>query len=570
MKLTEAFKESILESLTFGYALIDSEMNLLIANKLFSEVFSTDQSKPDYFFDKKIIKRIDDVLHTGNESAMYYSSSTNKNFFLNFIPVNNKTIHEQYVICFVNESSDKSHWQKEFNILFEKVPCYISIVDRNLKIIRSNEKYRDTFGENHSVFQTDLSRKKAIENGFSPAAISFRENQEFVATQVGITKSGVKCHLIVNSIPLSNPAGTINLVMEIATDITELNQLQEQLNQAHEFYSELIESSNDGIIALDNKGKVQLFNSGARNILNLSGTRRPTLSKIMEMIPEDFFKEADINGTILQNKEIMIKDSTNFEIPVKINAFEIRNKKNILGRVAFLQDLRLIKALEEDKIIAQESAIVTTFKALDANTQQIFNNEVKALDKFDLLLKKGNKNDIDKGWNILRNKFELTNSIISTFVKLSKGYTPKFGIVNLSTIIEKLATKFSEIAKFDNINFSYKIIGNLTKIHADYEMVEILMKTLISNSLEASLDNPDNPTVTVNFENTGKYVIIEIFDNGRYIPEERIHKLFQEKELEEARFGMLTVSMLVRKSGGSIKASSSLSDGNNFKVLLPL
>jgi PAS domain S-box-containing protein len=569
IKLTEELKNSILESLNFAYALIDSEMNFISFNRIFSELFSVNKSEENTFLIDDVKFRINDVITTGNDSALNITLSNNKYYLINFTLIKDSN-KKKYVLCIISESTEKTIWQKEFNLLFEKSPNYICIIDRSFKIIRSNERYRDVFGDNHSFYQTEQSKKKALETGYIPSAVAFRENEEIVSTQVGFTKTGTKCNLIVNSIPLNYSDGLVTLVMEISTDITELTNLQEQLNHVHEFYNELIENTSEGIIAVDNKGKVQIFNSAARNILGLQSSRKPSINKINDMIPEDFFKEPDLNGIIVSNKEISVKDSTGNVIPVRINAFEIKTKKNILGRVTYLNDMRLIKALEDEKIKAEKEAIITTFKSLENNTLQIFENERKALDKFEKSLHNSTKEDIEKNWVIMRNKFELTQHIVSTFIKLAKGYTPVFKKFNFEQLIDDITQLFLGIAEFDNIDFSYEKKGNLSNVLGDKDLFEILIKTLISNSLEAVTENKINPTVKVSFHNTGKYIQIDVFDNGAYLHPDILENNNKDKNLnKEFRFGMLTMSMLVKSCGGSIKAISSLSNGNTIQVVLP-
>jgi len=568
-KLTEELKNCILESLNFAYALVDSEMNFISFNRTFSELFSVNKGKENTFLIDDVKFRINDVLTTGNDSALNISLTNNRYYLINFTLIKNNN-KQKYVLCVISESTEKTIWQKEFNLLFEKSPNYICIIDRSFKIIRSNERYRDVFGDNHSFYQTEQSKKKAIETGYIPSAVAFRENEEIVSTQVGFTKTGTKCNLIVNSIPLNYSDGQVTLVMEISTDITELTNLQEQLNHVHEFYNELIENASEGIIAVDNKGKVQIFNSAARNILGLQSSRKPSINKINDMIPEDFFKEPDLNGIIVSNKEISVKDSTGNVIPVRMNAFQIKTKKNILGRVTYLNDMRLIKALEEEKIKAEKEAIITTFRSLENNTLQIFENERKALDKFERSLHTSTKEEIEKNWLIMRNKFELTQHIVTTFIKLAKGYTPIFKKFNFEDLIDNITQLFLGIAAFDNIDFSFEKKGDLSNVIGDKDLFEILIKTLISNSLEAVTENKINPIVKVSFQNTGKYIQIDVFDNGAYLHPNILENNNKDKNLnKEFRFGMLTISLLVKSCGGSIKAISSLSNGNTIQVVLP-
>lgn len=564
-ELTNELHSRILESLTLAYVLIDSEQKPVLYNKSFSNYFNFDESNKNYFLIKDITERIEDVFKTGNESAMFINTSKNNSLKLNFSPINSNSDKVDYVICLIIENNDKSNWQKEFNLLFEKVPCYISIVDKNFKIVRSNDKYRDSFGDNHSVFHTEMSKRRALENNIAPVAVSFNEGIEHVAYQVGQTKSGSKCHLIVNSIPINS-----NLVMELATDITELNQLQDQLHQAHDFYSELIEKCKEGIIAIDDKGKVQIINEAARQLLNLKTNRKPNINKILNLIPEDFFKEPDVNGIIINNKDIEIKKGENEVTPIRINAYEISNKKNSIGRVAYLQDMSLISQLENEKKNAEIKAITTTFKALERNTMQIIKGFEKDFEVFENDILGSDKEKALNVWNVFKFKNSVTNEIIAAFIELSVGYEPEYSKIDLSKLINDSMKNFELWADYEKINLDYKLVGDLTNQNSDIRMFKILITTLFNNAILSAKLNPENPEIKAKFENNGKYIAIELLDNGPYSPVDNFENMIDFNESKNVRYGMLTLNLLVNKCGGSILSSSSLYDGNKIKVVLPL
>ena len=577
-KEIDVMNKQILDSLPFGYALIKDDLSFLSYNDIFSKLFSF-ESAPNpsisSFFNSEIKTRIKEVFDTGNEIVTYWTSEHPKrkfkSFLINIIPML-KDNQVQNILCLVNDNSEPNQWQKEFNLLFEKVPAFISIVDKDLKVVRSNERYRDTFGDIHSVFTTEQSRKKAFEHSNSPTALSFKEGREHVATQIGMTKSGNKIHLIISSTPLAINDNGVSLVMEIATDITELNQLQEQLHQAHDFYADLIESSADGIIAIDNKGKTQIFNQSARNILDWDNARKPGIAKIVEVLPEEFFKDPDLEGNLISDKEIIINTFLGESFPVRINAFELRNKKNTMGKVAFIQDLRRIKELENEKRKAEEEALITTFLALENNIHKLQNGQQTLLDKFEILLLKGDIKESKNGWLDMRKKMNYIFEIISTFMRIAKGYEPKYEKTDIKKIAYKAYDDLKEISEYSKIDFNIYFLGDFDYIDADSEALGIILKILIANGMDDAAENTSNPKVMLVIEHNEKLnnLIIEVTDNGNLLDPESLEKFYKVKDSVEARIGLLTVDMLVKNLCGALHATSQLNEGNKFKIMLPL
>jgi PAS domain S-box-containing protein len=578
IKEIDSINKLILDSLPFGYALINEDLSFVLFNNIFSKLFSF-ESSPNLsispFFNSEIKNRLKEVFDTGNEIVTYWTSEHSKQKFqtllINIIPLfeNSKV---QNILCLVNDNSEPNQWQKEFNLLFEKVPAYISIVDKDFNIVRSNEKYRDTFGDIHSVFTTEQSRKKAFEHSNSPTALSFKESREQVATQIGMTKSGNKIHLIVSSTPLAMNENGVSLVMEIATDISELNQLQEQLHQAHDFYADLIESSADGIIAIDNKGKTQIFNKAARNILNWDNSRKPGIAKIVEVLPEEFFNDPDFEGNLIIDKEMLINSFQGESFPVRINAFELRNKKITMGKVAFIQDLSRIKELENEKKKAEDEALITSFTALENNILKLQSEQQFLLDKFESLLKKGDIKEAEKGWHDMRNKMNYIFDVVTTFMKIAKGFEPKYEEIDVKLLAQNVINNLSGILDYNLIDFNQYFLGDFDLITADSESLEIILKILISNGMVSASENPNNPKVMLVIEHNDKLknLIIEVTDNGNLIVNESIEKYFSVKDSVDARIGLLTVDMIVKHLGGVLHAASNINEGNKFKIMLPL
>lgn len=469
------------------------------------------------------------------------------------------------MLCLISEDNNISNWQKEFNLLFEKVPNYISIIDKNFKIIRSNEKYRDTFGDNHSVFRTDTAKKRAIENNIAPAAVSFNEGIEHIVYQVAQTKSGMKCHLIVNSLPLSD-----NLVMEIATDITELNQLQEQLHQAHDFYTELIEKSRIGIIGIDEKGKVQIVNGKARAILDIKSNRKPSINQIVNHFPDDFFKEPDNNGVIIENLETEIKQEDNSKIPVRINSIEIMSKKNSIGRVAYIEDLTYIQKIKDEKRLAQNHAANSTFAIIKDKFQKNIDDNLDNFLNFEKELVSINNEDCIYAWHQFKFKYFIAKEISSTFMELMIGYAPNFQVTNIEELIRNEILNFTLWADNDKIKITIDKVGNLHNINTDPHLFRNLILILLKGSLLNSKKNTANPFIDFKIENNGKYLSLELIDNGPKVEDKHITTITEIQEIDNLRYGMLMLNQIVQLCGGSILIQNNSENLNELKIVLPL
>jgi PAS domain S-box-containing protein len=127
----------------------------------------------------------------------------------------------------LHDELEKSH--RDYKRLFESVPCYICVLDRDLRIQESNELYRWAFGrvDGRHCYEACKDRKTRCPECLVEA--TFQDGQIHSSEEILTTRNGQKINLVVYSMPIRDDAGEIAAVMEVFTDITEVKKLQRQL-----------------------------------------------------------------------------------------------------------------------------------------------------------------------------------------------------------------------------------------------------------------------------------------------------------------------------------------------------
>jgi len=150
--------------------------------------------------------------------------------------------------------------QERHRLLFEEVPCYISMQDRDLNIVAANRMHREAFGTGYGrkCFETYKHRTKAcvpciVQQTFADGLT--RTHEEVVTSQ-----SDEQMNVLVHTAALRNAEGEIDKVIEMSTDITQIRQLQDKLTSV----GMLIGTISHGIKGLLNglDGGIYLLNSG--------------------------------------------------------------------------------------------------------------------------------------------------------------------------------------------------------------------------------------------------------------------------------------------------------------------
>jgi len=127
----------------------------------------------------------------------------------------------------VQRELDRS--KRQFERLFDIVPCYISIQDRDFRIVESNELFRTDFGDCSGVRCYEAYKGRTSVCPECPVQQSLADGQVHSSEEEVVTRDGRRAAVMAYSMPIRNDGGEVTAVMEVSANITEVKQLQHQL-----------------------------------------------------------------------------------------------------------------------------------------------------------------------------------------------------------------------------------------------------------------------------------------------------------------------------------------------------
>jgi PAS domain S-box-containing protein len=177
---------------------------------------------------------------------------------------NGKVISVMEMSTDITEVKDLQNQLKEskqkYHLLFEEVPCFISIQDRDFRIIEANRMHREAFGTSYGnkCYEVYKHRSSKCE----PCIIeqTLKDGVSHTHEEVVTSRDGKQMNVMVLTSPIKNAGGEIEAVIEMSADITRLRELQDKLTSV----GLLIGSISHGIKGLLNglDGGIYLLNSG--------------------------------------------------------------------------------------------------------------------------------------------------------------------------------------------------------------------------------------------------------------------------------------------------------------------
>ena len=152
--------------------------------------------------------------------------------------------------------------QEKYHLLFEEVPCFISIQDKDLRIVEANRMHREAFGTSYGskCYEVYKHRKSECE----PCIIqqTFKDGQIHTDEEVVTSQDQKRMNVMVFTAPIRDAEGNIEKVVEMSADITKIRELQDKLSSV----GLLIGTISHGIKGLLNglDGGIYLVNSGLK------------------------------------------------------------------------------------------------------------------------------------------------------------------------------------------------------------------------------------------------------------------------------------------------------------------
>ena len=359
--------QELFQQIPFNIAIIDRDFNIVEANYNFEDYFGPWKNRKCYQAYKgrfspcencDAMKTFEDGLVRVNDAEGIDRHGRMSHYVGHVAPIKDAQGSIPFVIEMTTDVTETKRWQQQYNLIFERVPCYITVIDRDFRIIRANEKFRQTFGEpkNRRCYTVYKRRKSKCPN--CPAEKTFEDGMIHSSRQVGRTRSGRKSHYIVSTSSLGKIGSAGGHVIEIANDVTELNMLENELRAANNFRDNLIKNSWYGIIATNEEDQIIIFNPAAKRILKYPAKKNLNMEDFRKMMPANLLEILDNRqGRCILN-EVVVTAFDGEKIPVRFSGSALKDRGKFLGTTVFMRDLRQLKQLEKEKLEAERLAAV--------------------------------------------------------------------------------------------------------------------------------------------------------------------------------------------------------------------
>ncbi|MDD3927788.1 MAG: ATP-binding protein, partial [bacterium] len=353
---------------------------------------------------------------------------------------------------------------------------------------------------------------------------------------------------------------------------TQLAQLVEQISSERDQMGTILENMADGIVVIDDEGRIEIINDAAVRILALRqpggevrGGHFVTLTGNYELA--GMLSEVRRDGHPLSREVELL-----YPLGTQVLAyFSPVSGQSHDGRIVIvLHDITRLRRLESvrQEFVANVShELRTPLASIKAMVETILGSgkgDVQVTDRF-----LGNINqEIDRLNNLIADLLQLSR-IESAAVAMHREETDLSSLIGET--LEQFASKASEL----QVDLEGNIDHNL-KITGDASRLKQVMINLIDNAVKFT---PAGGRVSVSGRREDDRVVISVSDTGAGIPQADLDRIFERfYRVDKARsrvmsgtgLGLSIVKHIVESHNGSISVDSREGHGSVFTVSLPL
>ncbi len=572
----------LLDQLPFNVAVIDREFHVVAANESFQQYFGDWHGKRCFEVYKGSAERCgrcqaqatfeDGQARVSDETGVDRRGRT-CHYVVHLAPLGDETGQIKYVIEMTTDLTETRRWRREYDLFFERVPCYVLVIDRNYRITRANESFRRAFGEPQGRFCYQVCKRRNEPCTRCPAALAFLDGAEHVSTETGAHLDGSPAHYIVTAAPLSRGEAGVAHVIEMATDLTQLRELEQELQKVQDFFESLVCNSTSGIIALDAAGEPEIVNAAARALLNWNEDGLPPRDWLKAALPPAFFSARDCGGG--SPTETLIRPPGAPELPVRFSSVELTSHGRRIGHAAFLEDLREVRRLEHESLEAERLAAVgQTVAGLAHTIKNLLMGLEGGMYMVDSGFRRNDTQRIAHGWEVLQRNLEKTTTLVKDFLGFAKGRVPELVAADPNAIARGVVELYCGTARLQGVEVLLDVGPNVAEAPLDTAGIETSLTNLISNAIDASaMREQGGGSVVLRTRDEADDLVFEVIDNGCGMDWEVKGKVFTTffttKGGKGTGLGLLTTRKIVHEHGGRIEVESEPGQGSVFRIRLP-
>ena len=455
---------------------------------------------------------------------------------------------------------------------FNEMPCFVSIHDPDLKLVAANQLYCDRLGDKTGANSWEVYTGENGKPDQCPSAQTFKTGTGQRTKATVKYTDGTQTPVIVHTAPIRNQAGEVDLVVEIAADMGEVNRLQEELRHTQQRYQQLFDEVPCYISVQDRQFRLTAANrrftedfdvsagSHCYEIYKHRGHHCPNCPVIKTFEDEKSHQsEMVVTAKSGERYNVLI-----WTAPLRNAAGEVTHVMEMSTNITQVRQLQDRLSSLGLKISSISHGIKSMLTGLDGGLYLV-----------DSGLEKDDPDRVRDGWDAVKTMVSRIRSLVQNILFVAKERELGREQIRVVDFLSDVASGLETKIKNQGVAFECSFDPSMGTFEIDAGVMRIALQNILENALDACLEDKTPKTHKIEFkaEHNDHLIQIEIGDNGVGMDQNTLGDVFKlffsTKDNKGTGLGLYITKTIIEQHGGKIAVSSRPEVETRFKISLP-
>jgi PAS domain S-box-containing protein len=491
----------------------------------------------------------------------------------------------------LQESRRQLESQERFiTSILDSIPISVVVIDRGLHIVSANRNFlektrrevRDTLGRKiEEIFPQALLEYTQLDQKMREA---FRRGEPLEGGKLSYRAPSLPTRIYYyRLVPLYLSPGKggdgVENVMLLMDDITEREQLGEEVRRTERHLASVVDSAHDLVVSMDPEGRILTWNRAAEDtsgftLEEVEGQYLPNLCVGEEHQNMVSWLAQWAKGQFTKKSmEINLRTKKDSDVPISWTGSRmLDDERRVIGLVAVGRDLTERKRLEAQLI---QSAKLTSLGVMAGGiAHEIRNPLAISSAAAQLLLERPNdKKFREEAAERIYSGIQRASYIIENLLKFARPHEERMVAMDINEALEGTLSLLANQLKVQRVELRKDFVSDLLPVVGNKSLLQQVFSNMILNACNAM---PDGGSLTITTRmNSDNQVEIQFADTGVGIPPEHLSKIFDPFFTtmpvgKGIGLGLSISYSIVQQHQGTIEAVSPVGQGTSFTVRLPV
>jgi histidine kinase len=476
---------------------------------------------------------------------------------------------------------------QEYQALFQEVPCQLSVQDREFRIIQANRVFIERFGDRLGEHCYRACKDRDEKCTDCPVDLTFLDGQSHNSEEVVLSKGGSPVYILVSTSPIVNEEGDVIAAIEMATNITEVRLLEQELKRSEEKYRTLFNSDPNPIFVFHPE-TLKILDANERAIKHYGYSKEELLAiSFLELAERSEWtrlrKALAAHEGIVVNVKHSRREGELILVTIRFS------RLSHMGQEAIVATTPDITERVKGEELLMQAGKMATLGEMSAGVAHELNQPLSVVKTAASFLKKKIDRQEPVSPDILRtlveemdNQVDRASQIITHLRQFGRKADMRKVNVQLNDCIRGTFTVLGRQLEVHGINVELTLDDSLPPIKGDRNRLEQVFLNLIMNARdaldekEAQVDGgPVEKVLRIRSYLEGSTAVATVTDTGVGMSEAVRAKIFEPfyttKPVGKGTGLGLSISFgIVRDYNGTIEVESKQGSGTTFKLSFPV